>query len=164
MSQQNFLNRVVSRINRMPSQVRSRALTAVFGRAVKFAGTARVRVKSINDHEAVLELRNRPRVQNHIGSVHAAAMALLAESATGFLVGMNVPDSRIPVIKTLHVDYVKRASGQLRAVASLSDEQIQQIRTLEKGEVTVPVVITDERGVEPVECRMVWAWTPKVRR
>ena len=164
MAQKNFLNRIVSRANRLPENLRPGALTTIFGTAVKFAGTAGIRVRSINDHEAVLELRNRRKVQNHIGSVHAAAMALLVESATGFLVGMNVPDSRVPVIKTLQVDYLKRASGNLRAVATLTREQVEQIRREEKGEVEVAVTLTDAKGVVPVACRIVWAWTPKVRR
>ena len=38
------------------------------------------------------------QVQNHIKGVHACAMALLAESATGAVFGMNVPDSAIPYV------------------------------------------------------------------
>ena len=73
-------------------------------------------------------------------------MALLAESATGLLVGMNVPDRSVPVIKTLHVDYLKRCHGDLKAVARLTDEQIEQMTSIEKGEVTVEITVTDERG------------------
>ena len=50
-----------------------------------------------------MDLRYQPanptpqaQVQNHIKGVHACAMALLAESATGAVFGMNVPDSAIP--------------------------------------------------------------------
>ena len=42
-------------------------------------------------------------MQNHIGGVHACGMALLSESATGLVFGMNVPDTHIPVIKTMKV-------------------------------------------------------------
>jgi hypothetical protein len=38
------------------------------------------------------------------------------------------------------------------------------ITTMDKGEVTVPVTITDESGGEPIQCEMVWAWVPKARR
>ena len=90
-------------------------------------------------------------------------MALLAETATGFCVGMNLPDDKLPLIKTLHVDYLKRAQGDMKAVAQLSPEQIRMILTEDKGEVTVPVSITDESGQSPISCQMVWAWVPKKR-
>ncbi len=48
---------------------------------------------------AVLFAQNRFRVQNHIKGVHACAMAILAESATGTVFGMNVDDSKLPLLK-----------------------------------------------------------------
>lgn len=62
-------------------------------------------------------------MQNHIKGVHAAAMALLAETATGFLTGLHIPDNRILLIKSLHVDYLKVVEGGLTATATLSTEQ-----------------------------------------
>ncbi len=47
----------------------------------------------------------------------------------------------------------KRATGALRAVATLSGEQRAAMLASDKGEVTVPVTVTDEAGVgSPVEC------------
>ncbi|MBU2426164.1 MAG: DUF4442 domain-containing protein, partial [Gammaproteobacteria bacterium] len=80
-----------------------------------------------------------------------------------FLVGMHVPDDRLPLLKSMHLDYVKRATGTLTAVASLTEEQIQQIRDQEKGEVRIKVQINDQLGIEPVIAEYVWAWVPKQR-
>ena len=102
-------------------------------------------------------------MQNHIGSVHAAATGLLAESATGFLVGIHLPDSKLPLLKQMQIDYIKRSSGDLTAVATLSDEQITAMHTEDKGEVTVAVTITDSANIEPVNAKMTWAWVPKKR-
>jgi acyl-coenzyme A thioesterase PaaI-like protein len=157
----NRLSRSLAPLDRLPAPLRTAARSLVLGRIVKFVGTAGLRVEELTASRAVVSIRNRTRVQNHIGSVHAAAMALLAETASGFVVGMNVPDDRVPVIKSLALDYRKRATGSLRAVATLSDEQRAHIRDSDKGEVTVAVNVTDEAGIEPVECRMIWAWTPK---
>ena len=157
----NRLSRSLAPLDRLPSPLRIVARSLVLGRIVKFVGTAGLRVEELTESRAVVTIANRRRVQNHIGSVHAAAMALLAETATGFVVGMNVPDDRVPVIKSLAIDYRKRATGNLRAVATLSDEQRANIRDSDKGEVTVAVTVTDAANIEPIECRMVWAWTPK---
>ncbi|WP_341502099.1 DUF4442 domain-containing protein [Gallaecimonas sp. GXIMD4217] len=164
MSPINRLGRLVAWIDRMPAAWRPWLLSRLFGGAVKFAGTAKVRVDSLAFGRAELSIRNRGRVQNHIKGVHAAAMALLGESATGFLTGLHVPDDRVPLLKSMHVDYLSRAKGDLKAVASLSQEQIALIRDTDKGELVVPVVITDEEGKEPIRCEYVWAWVPKRRR
>jgi hypothetical protein len=90
-------------------------------------------------------------------------MALLAETASGFVVGMNLADDKLPLIKTLKVDYVKRTQGDMRAVATLSAEQMQLIEREPKGEISVAVLVTDESGEEPIRCEMIWAWVPKKR-
>ena len=136
----------------------------LMGNAVKYAGTTGIRVEKLTESEAILSLKNRRKSQNHIGSVHAVATALLAESATGYLVGMNIPDRSVPVIKSLHIDYQKRASGDMTAVARLTDEQIRQMRDEEKGETLVEVTVTDGTGRAPIQCAMLWAWVPKVRK
>jgi len=160
----NRLGRYVAKINQQGNWLRRFLLSQLFGRAVKFAGTASVQVSELNFQRAELKLCNKTKVQNHIGSVHAAAMALLGESASGFLVGLHVPDDRIPLLKSMHLDYVKRATGDLTAVAELSESQALAIRDSEKGEITVDVRILDSLSVEPVLAQFVWAWVPKQRK
>ena len=164
MQSQNKLNRLVTKINTAPAFCRCWLLTLLFGRTIKFAGTAGVQVEALNLQQAKLRLANRRKVQNHIGSVHAAATALLGESASGFLIGMHVPDDKIPLLKSMQVQYLKRSTGALTATASLSTEQIIQIHQLDKGEVAVRVQIIDQLGVAPVEAVYLWAWVPKVRK
>jgi hypothetical protein len=160
----NKLGRYVAKINNYSPWLRSPLLTLLFGKAVKFAGTASVKVDVLNFQQAQLSLANKTKVQNHIGSVHAAAMALLGESASGFLVGLHVADDRIPLLKSMQLNYVKRATGKLVATTSLTEQQIQFIRDSEKGDITIQVVITDELNVEPVIAEFVWAWVPKQRK
>ena len=164
MSQRpNKLTSIVNNINRLPDFMRTQSLSFAIGSQVKFAGTAKVEILEMSATRLHARIKNRKRVQNHIGSVHAAAMALLAETATGLVVGMSVPDDRVPVIKSMNIDYVKRAKGDLEAVATLSEEGVARILSTEKGEITVPVKVTDENGNEPIQCEMIWAWTPKRR-
>lgn len=161
MANANRLSRVVQKLAGLPSPLREGLITLAFTRQVRFAGTARIRFVELGEGRAVLEMKNRPRVQNHIGGVHAAAMALLAETATGAVLGMTIPDSHIPLLKSMHVDYVKRATGGLRAEATLPDDMRERVLTQEKGDFAVPVKVTDDAGIEPIQVQMVWAWTPK---
>ncbi len=160
---ENRLQKTIGAVYKLPAGLRGRALTGILGRLVPFVGTAGLRVEELTPSRAVIAVTNRRKVQNHIGGVHAAAMTLIAETASGFVVGMNVPDDRIPVIKELSVVFKKRAKGGLRAVAELTEAQRAAMRDTEKGEVSVAVRLTDEAGVEPAEATMIWAWTPKRR-
>jgi len=157
----NRLASAISKMNLVPAPLRPAALSTVMGNIVPFVGTASLIVDELSETRAVIGIRNRRKVQNHIGSVHAAAMTLLAETASGFVVGMNVPDDKVPVVKTIGMEFKKRAKGDLRAVATLTDEDRSRMRNDPKGEVSVPVTLTDEEGKEPIVVTMVWAWTPK---
>jgi acyl-coenzyme A thioesterase PaaI-like protein len=107
-----------------------------------------------------IAVANQRRVQNHIHGVHAAAMTLLAETATGMVVGMNVRDDCVPLAKELKVAFKKRAQGALHAVATLTDAQCALMQQTDKGELTVAVQVTDESGAQPIECEFIWAWIP----
>ena len=161
MSKPSLLRTAVDRVRLLPKPLFSRAVTRMFNFQVRFAGTADVKFEELSESRSVLVLENRKKVQNHIGGVHAAAMALLAETATGSVFGMNVPSSHLLVIKSMNIRYVRRAQGDLRAVATLSAEQRLRILSEPKGDLLVPVTVTDESGEQPIECEMIWAWTPK---
>jgi hypothetical protein len=100
-------------------------------------------------------------MQNHIGQLHACAMALIAETATGFVTGMNVPDHCIVLIKSMHVDFKRPSKGAMTATATLTPEQQQLMQTTAKGETLVSVTVMDESGEAPVQCEMLWAWLDK---
>lgn len=138
-------------------------LTTFFNSTVKFAGTTGVKLEKVTHHQTILSLKNKKSVRNHIGGVHAVAAALLAESATGIVFGMNVPDSRVPLLKSMKINYQRRMQGDLKAVANLTTEQIKLIEQEEKGDMIVSVIITDESDQQPIECEMEWAWVSKKR-
>lgn len=160
----NRFSKIVSKVNKAPEFMRSYLLTKVFCTQVKYANTSNITLLEVTNHNVKLTVANKKKVQNHIGGVHAIAAALLAESASGIVFGMNVPDSHLPLLKSMTVDYNKRMQGDLVAVASLSDAQIEQINSEDKGDMFVDVAITDESGEEPIAIKMHWAWVPKKRK
>ncbi len=159
----NRLERSLQRLDEVPAFLRGFARNVVLRRAVPFTGTAGVQFLSLTPDEVQVRLANERRVQNHIGSVHASAMNLLAETATGMVVGMNVRDDCLPLAKELRMAFKKRSTGALLAVAHLTPGQRAAMQASDKGEVQVKVTVTDEAGVEPVECEFTWAWVPSSR-
>jgi acyl-coenzyme A thioesterase PaaI-like protein len=162
--QPNRMERQLNRLSEVPAFARPWFRSVVLRRAVPFTGTAGLDFLEMSTERVEIGIKNDKKVQNHIGGVHASAMNLLAETATGMVVGMNVRDDCIPLAKELKMAFKKRATGSLRAVATLSAEQRLAMQTRDKGEVNVAVTVTDEAGVNPVECEFVWAWIPSASR
>lgn len=158
---ENNLSRLMRPLAKLPTSMRVSTLSFILGKVVPFVGTSGLRYEEVTPTRVVVSIRNRRPVQNHIKGVHAAAMALLAETATGFVIGVNLSDDKLPLIKSLHVDFKRRTVGDMRAVASLTPEQVTMIHNSPKGELLVPVTVTDESGEEPIQCQMLWAWVSK---
>ncbi len=161
IEKENRLSSAANKLNKLPVFIRGFAMSKIFGGLIKYAGHSGIRFEKLSQHECIVSLKNKKKVQNHIGGIHAAAMALLAETATGFVFGMSVPDSKLTVIKKMNIDYVKRSTGAMRAVATLSDAQISKIKNETKGHMVVTVLITDDANIEPIKAEMTWAWTAK---
>ena len=159
----NRLQRQLSRLNEVPTYFRPWFQSIVLGRAVPFTGTAKLRYEVMLPEKVVVFVANRRKVHNHIEGVHAMATTLAAETATGMVMGMNVRDDCLPVIKEMRVQFTKRGMGAMRAVATLTDAQRALIQSTDKGEVTVPVVVTDDSGNHPLVCEFIWAWIPSRR-
>jgi Domain of unknown function (DUF4442) len=159
----NRLQRQLSRLTEVPAYFRPWFQSIVLGRAVPYTGTSKLRYEVMSPEQVVISVANRRRVQNHIEGVHAVATTLAAETATGMVMGMNVRDDCIPVVKDMRVQFKKRGMGAMRAVATLTPAQRALIQSTDKGEVTVAVVVTDESGNQPVECEFIWAWIPSIR-
>jgi len=155
------IKRVVESSKWLPANIRATVISKIFGKVVPYVGTSGLLYEELTPERVVVSIKNQRKVHHHIPNVHAAAMALLAETATGFIVGMNLPDDKLPLIKSLKVSYYKRTQGDMRAVATLTPEDIARIESEPKGEVLVPVVVTDESGGEPIKCEMLWAWVSK---
>lgn len=175
-----------------PEYLRQKALTLAFNSNIKYAGTTGISIQKwgltatnttdttskssaekasngSNDQnkkvvvaESIVYLKNRFHVQNHIGGIHATAMATLAESATGMVFGLFVPDkTHVPLIKSMNIQFTKRAIGNLKAHAILTKDQKEKITNTDRGATIVQVKVTDQNNNEPIQCQMEWAWTTK---
>ncbi|WP_173912380.1 DUF4442 domain-containing protein [Acinetobacter sp. Marseille-Q1618] len=161
MTQTNRLAKIVKATSKLPASIRRTVLSKAFGRVVPMVGTAKLRYIDITPSRVEVKIENNKNMQNHIGQAHACAMALVAETATGFVTGMNIPDSCIVLIKHMNIQFKRPSKGGLTAIATLTEEQRKQMQETEKGETIVAVTVTDESGQEPIQCEMLWAWVAK---
>ncbi len=154
---------IARRFEGLPPAQRREQVTHAVQQVIPFVGTARLAVEVYRSTQVVVNLENQRSVQNHLGGPHAAALALLAETATGLVAALNVPAGSVPVLRTLHVDYRRRAAPPLRAEAILSEEEAGRIHSRPIGKIDVPVRLTGADDREPVEAALEWAWLPERR-
>jgi uncharacterized protein (TIGR00369 family) len=147
----------LARIDRLPRTLQNLAL----GRAVPLIGTAGLVIEEFSATHAVVKLPNRRRVRNHLGGVHAAALALCAETATGLVLAINLPEGRVPLLLSMSIDYHRRIRGGVTAVATLDSAERDSLRIFAGGDLIVPVDVRDESGESPATCRFRWAWRQK---
>lgn len=161
----NQFTKILAVTKYLPSGVRASVLSKTFGKVVPFVGTAGICYETVMPNQVVVSLNNEKPVQNHIGTIHAVAVTLLAETATGFILGLNLPADRMLLVKSYQVNFYRPLKkGQVAAIATLTDEQRQHILDTPKGEMIIPCVIDDRESDsdrDPITVEMTWAWIPK---
>ena len=89
--------------------------SAVLGRYVPYTGSISANVLRLEPGLCVASLRDRRRVRNHLGSIHAMALANLGEMVTGLALMNSLPDRARGILTGFNVDYLKKARGRLTA-------------------------------------------------
>jgi acyl-coenzyme A thioesterase PaaI-like protein len=101
---------------------------AICWRAPYF-GSISPQVDLLEPGRCVVRIRQRRRLQNHIGTVHAIALCNMAEMAGGLATDATIPDSTRWIPKGMSVRYLKKATGVLTATAlvpAVTDPTIAQ--------------------------------------
>ena len=148
----------------LPELMKENVRSYLMGRLVPFINTAGIRFKKLTREEVVVLVRNHKRVHNHIHGVHACVTAGIAETASGFVTMMNCPKDKLILLKEMHIKYIKVANGDLTATATLDDTMANNIIQETKGHFMVPVRVVDQKGIEPVQVEMIWAWIPRKKK
>jgi acyl-coenzyme A thioesterase PaaI-like protein len=86
-------------------------------------------------------LKKRRSVQNHIGTVHAIAMANLCELLAGTTLEITLPSTHRWIPKSMKIDYVAKAATDVFGKTAI------QLGTLpDAGSLNVHVDVTDTSG------------------
>lgn len=105
-----------------------------------------------------VEIRDRRRVHNHIGSVHAIALCNLAELAAGVMTDATLPPTMRWIPKSMTVDYLKKANGTMRGVAT---PDMAVVESASGYELPVTVLVTDRSGEAVFRARIAMWVSPR---
>jgi len=113
----------------------------LIGFVIPYTGSVQPRVVSLKPGHAVVHLHDRHRVRNHLKSIHAIALANLAEFTTGLATLSGMPPGSRAILTGLDIEYHKKARGTLKAECSSRLPQ-----ALETQSLTVEAKIYDAGG------------------
>ena len=101
------------------------------------------RIVSLAPGRGEATLRHRRRVSNHLGTVHAIALCNLAEFIGGLTTDVSIPASMRWIPRGMDVEYLRKATGDMLAVATLQDPPRE---TADGYELPVRVEVLDASG------------------
>lgn len=156
--------RIADRYDAVPPRLRRPLVTKAVGEVIPFVDTAGCFIEAYTPRRVAVRVDNEERLRNHLGGLHAAALALLAETATGLVVALNVPDDSSPLLRTMNVSFEEFARDAVQAEATLTDDESARIQSRPLGQIEVDVQLTAPNAdAMLVAGTLKWAWVPEDR-
>jgi acyl-coenzyme A thioesterase PaaI-like protein len=121
-----------------------------------------IRVRSVKDGSAEVELPQADELLNHVGTQHAAALFAAGEAASGGVIlgsFAGVLEDVTPLTRHAEIKYRAPARGPVVASATLAADKRQALAQLEaRGRTQIPVEVelTDEQDAKVATMTVRW--------
>lgn len=122
---------------------------------VPYSGTIEPNVQELAVGHCRVSMPDRPGVRNHLNSIHAIALANLAELASGLTILYSAPEACRSIIIGFEIRYLKKARGTITAECRW--EAPKQVRKAEHG---LEVNLFDEVEDKVAAARVYWLLGP----
>lgn len=136
-----------------------RVFSKLVGRTAPYTGTIRARVVHLEEGRSRVQMKDRPGLRNHLSSVHAVALANLAEMVGNLALVYSMPDDARFIVAGMEFDYVKKARGTIegRCECPVPPDNTRR-------EYLVPVTLHDPTGEVVVKATLRTLVGPKKKR
>jgi uncharacterized protein (TIGR00369 family) len=115
----------------------------VLGRMAPYTGSIAASVVELAPGRAEVHMPDRPRLRNHLNSLHAVALANLAELAGNIALAYSLPDDARFIVSGIEIEYVKKARGTIVAIGECAVPKSSERMTYD-----VMVSMRDGSGAE----------------
>jgi uncharacterized protein (TIGR00369 family) len=133
----------------------SRLFDRLIGLAIPYTGALGAQVVSLEMGHARVRLRDRRGVRNHLDSIHAIALANLAELTGNLALVYSLPKDGRFIVKALGIEYLKKARGDI-----LAECRCAPIQSSERREYELTVQLSDASGTLVAQARLTTLVSP----
>lgn len=91
--------------------------TQVIKRMIPYSGSVSPRVETLEPGYARISIRQRRRLEQHLGSIHAIALMNVAEFASGAAMMTALPDGYRGIVTKISMEYFKKGRGTVTATS-----------------------------------------------
>jgi acyl-coenzyme A thioesterase PaaI-like protein len=136
-------------------------LSRIMQEVIPFNRPHRISVLKISSDECVVNLPDRRRNRNHLGTMHACAIATAAEFVSGLnvLEAFDITQYRL-IMGRLEVDYLRRPKGGCTATSCWDEGKLQSAKNdISKTGVaafTLTSVVVDSLDIKVAEATIHW--------
>jgi len=134
----------------------SRLFDRLLGLAIPYTGALGAEVVNLDSGHARVRLRDRRGVRNHLDSIHAIALANLAELTGNLALVYSMPKDGRFIVKALAIEYLKKARGDI-----LAECRCAPIQSSERREYELTVQLSDASGTIVAQARLTTLVSPQ---
>jgi acyl-coenzyme A thioesterase PaaI-like protein len=126
-----------------------------------YFATIAPRFTALEPGRCAVTIRDRRRVHNHIGTVHAIALCNMAELSAGMMTDVSIPPGMRWIPKGMTVEYLAKAIGGMHAEARPESAAVESASGYAWP---VGVSIRDDGGQEVFRARITMWVSPRARK
>ncbi|HLA90918.1 MAG TPA: hotdog fold domain-containing protein [Gemmatimonadaceae bacterium] len=122
---------------------------------VPYTGSVRPRVEALEPGYARVSIRQRRALEQHLGSIHAIALANVAEFASGAALSTALPRGHRGIVTRFSIEFFKKARGTVTAESRTVLPDLTH-----DGEHDFTAELKDETGVVVARATVRWRLGP----
>lgn len=126
----------------------------MIGRTVPYTGSIQPFVENLAKGHAVVKMKDRNAIRNHLNSIHAVALINLGECTTGFAVVASLnPKTQQAILRKLEIEYLKKSRGTVTAECVFKEDVT---RLTESQDFWLEAHIKDSAGQTTAIAKALW--------